>query len=182
MYDAYPLEEIVDTTFAYLVCGLRPTPGVAPANDRESPLHRWLLSPAPTRCPLANYVAILTKRFLQDLLRSWWRTRKQVQAYRQRMRPDKRQTITTDTESRIGTQALCDVSSPVEASVVLSRLVHGWIHQLTEDEQEILRLTAPMYEGLSQIEAAKRLQISDATLSRRLQMLRTKCQDYLEGA
>src|SRR5439155_7824057 len=128
------------------------------------------------------YVAILSKGFLRDLLRAWWCERKKIQAYRQRMRPDKRQTIATDTESRTGTRALRDVSSPVEESVLLSQLIDGWLRHLIEHEQEIIRLTAPMYEGLSQTEAAKRLGISDATLSRWLRTLRTKYHNYLEGA
>jgi RNA polymerase sigma factor (sigma-70 family) len=121
---------------------------------------------------------------MKDLLRQWWRARQQVRKYQRRLypRPDKRQTIATTAESVTGTRALHDVSSPVEESVVLSNLAEGWIRQLTEHEQEILRLTAPTFEGLSQTEAAKRLGISDATLSRCLGRLRMKFQDYLEGA
>jgi RNA polymerase sigma factor (sigma-70 family) len=183
-YHVYTIDEIVHTTFAYLICGLRPTPGATPANDWESPLQRWLLSPVTARCPLVSYVAILTERFMKDLLRQWWCERKKVQAYHQHIgqRPNKRHTIAATAESATRTRALCDVSSSVEASVVSSRLAHGWIHQLTEDEQEILRLTTPAFEGLSQTEAAQRLGISDATLSRCLRRLRMKFQDYLEGA
>jgi len=183
LYDAYTTGEIADMTFDYLVYGVRPT-DVHHANDRESPLERWLLSPAPTRCSLAHYVAVLTKGLLWDLLRQRWRVRQQVRKYHQRLhpRPDKRQTIATTAESVTGTRALHDVSSPVEESVLLSHLADGWIRQLTEREQEILRLTAPMYDGWSQTEAAKRLRTSNATLSRRLRLLRTKFQDFLEGA
>src|SRR5439155_8969614 len=129
-YHLYTLHEIVNAAFAYIICGLRFTPSVAPAHDGVSPLQRWLLSPPTTRCPLATYVAVLTKRFLRDLLRDWWRDRVNIQAYCQWMhlRPDRRQTILMEVESRARTRALREVSSPVEESIMFCCLGHGWLH------------------------------------------------------
>ncbi len=183
-YGACTAAEIPDNTFTYLVCGLRPTGGIQPANDLESPLQRWLLSLEIEQGPLEKYVAIRARWFMRDLLREWLREHKKLQHYYEQtsVRRGTRQRRRRETASRDCYRVLPERSSPVEESVMMSRLAEGWIRPLTEQEQAIIQRTAPMCEGLSQQEAAQSLGISNATMTRRRQALRAKFDSYLEGA
>ena len=199
-YSAYKVEEIVDSTFAYLICGLRPTGGIKPANDTESPLSRWLQSLDTAQCPLEKYVQTIARQFMRDLLQNWLREDKKKkhyrdQTYERRYKKTRSYTeLDSDTNdhafsdkhrlnnerSIAGWSPLNDSCSPVEESVMTSRLAEGWIRRLTEQDQAIIGLTAPMYEGLSQKDAAKSLGISDATMCRRIRELRSNFDAYLD--